>query len=85
MYFRHYCWPTQKTFSLLKQNSGYDQIFTFLLVASYFQGAGSGSQVQPEEKNHDGDGPIIVIQTLSRDWFGHCHVMPSGATTGKIC
>lgn len=77
---------SKKPVSLFNQNSDCDQIFTFLLVASYFlQGAGSGSRTQPEDENCDAYRPIMVIQTLPSDWFGHCHVMPSGVARGKLC
>lgn len=76
----HYSWSTQKIVSLFNQNSGCDQVFTFLLAAMYFQGDGSRAQTQLEEKNCDGHGPIMAIQTPCNVWFGYCHVMPSGVT-----
>lgn len=69
------------------QNSGSNQVFSFLLVTVYVQRDGSQSQTQSEEENHDGYEPITAIWTLSGDWYGPCHMMSFWATKlrGKFC
>lgn len=57
------------------QNSGSNQVFTFLLVTVHLQRDGSQSQTQSEKENHNGCEPITATWSLSSDWYRHCHMM----------